>query len=72
MSKPFRIKRSVDNQFYFTIVGKNNRVIVVSETMKQKQSVLKSIYSICNMIASNNVDGNLNSDDLIQDETLKK
>ena len=42
----YKIKKSKDNQYYFTVVADNGRVLVTSETYKQKQSAEKAIEAI--------------------------
>lgn len=43
---PFRIHRSKDKQFYFTIVSRNRQVLATSETYTRKTSCIKAIESI--------------------------
>ena len=43
---PYRIHKSEDNQFYFTVNAKNGAVLCTSETYKRKQSAIKAIKAI--------------------------
>lgn len=43
----FKIHRSADKQFYFTLCSKNNKVLLTSEMYKRKENSKKGINAIC-------------------------
>ena len=44
-----KIHRSKDKQFYVSYHGKNNQVLVCTETLKTKQSALKNIRTMAGL-----------------------
>lgn len=44
-----KINKSSDGQFYVTYHGKNNQVLVISETLKTKQSAIKNIRAMAGL-----------------------
>ena len=44
-----KIHRSKDKQFYVSYHGKNNQVLVCTETLKTKQSALKNIRAMAGL-----------------------
>ena len=44
-----KIHRSKDKQFYVYYHGKNNQVLVCTETLKTKQSALKNIRAMAGL-----------------------
>lgn len=56
----FVIHNSIDNQYFFTIVGANYEVVATSETYYSKYSAKKTIDSIRN---------NINPDSFVIDVT---
>ena len=44
-----KIHRSKDKQFYVTYHGKNNQVLVCTETLKSKQSALKNVRALAGL-----------------------
>lgn len=51
----FVIKKSIDGQYYFTIVGSNHETVATSETYYSKYSAEKTINSIKNSINPNSI-----------------
>lgn len=62
-----KIHRSKDKQFYVSYHGKNNQVLVCTETLKTKQSALKNVRAMAGLFR---VDSNQVV--LVQDCTGKK
>jgi len=46
-----KLHTSTDNQYYFTVCGKNGKVILTSETYKTKQGREKGIKSLERVMA---------------------
>lgn len=46
MASNFRIKRSTDGQYHFTLEADNSQVVLSSERYKDKASALKGIASV--------------------------
>lgn len=46
-----KIKRGVDNQFYFVVIAKNGQVLVTSETYKQKVKALQSAEALIELFS---------------------
>ena len=44
-----KIHRSKDKQFYVSYHGKNNQVLVCTETLKTKQSALKNVRAMAGL-----------------------
>ena len=44
-----KIHRSKDKQFYVSYHGKNNQVLVCTETFKTKQSALKNVRAMAGL-----------------------
>ena len=44
-----KIHRSKDKQFYVSYHGKNNQVLVCTETVKTKQSAIKNIKAMAGL-----------------------
>ena len=44
-----KIHRSKDKQFYVSYHGKNNQVLVCTETLKTKQSALKNVREMAGL-----------------------
>ena len=44
-----KIHRSKDKQFYVSYHGKNNQVLVCTETLKTKQSALKDVRAMAGL-----------------------
>lgn len=43
----FKIHKSTDNQFYWTLVGANGETLATSETYTRKEKCIKTINNIC-------------------------
>lgn len=50
--KPIIIHKSKDNQYYFTIVALNGRILCTSETYKRINSALRGCASVIHNILS--------------------
>ena len=48
----FVIQRSKDKKFYYSLVARNGRILMVSETYKRRASCTKAIASLIKQVAN--------------------
>lgn len=46
-SSMFKLYKSDDKQYYFTVCSANHQPILTSETYKRKENALKGVASVC-------------------------
>lgn len=63
----FKLKNSVDGQFYFTVCGKNHKPVLTSETYKRKENAIRGIIAVLNILTPNLTDAKIKK--LFKDET---
>jgi uncharacterized protein YegP (UPF0339 family) len=59
----FKINKSSDGQFYFTVCSSNHKTIITSETYKRKDNCIKGINSLVKIFGAKKP--------IIIDKTLK-